>query len=731
MATRAKPKPSAKGKVSGTKPIGAKKRGKLEVNCFLPDTWGHAMFNKKTGVYPLTDEDMQQCYLRVYGSDMFKSKPFDTCFASDVRVAVEERCPYWIRLVQMIEHELALTARMAGKILHANFAPNSSVDKAFVAFSIMVDTYTARAPERADPLWRPGLVKALSGRMISANCAFNSKNYNLFRHDTKEGGQHLIKLCKALKVGGLDSDAGDSGKTWAARLNLRLQRAGVTNGDIASMNTGQLMGNAEKKGFLYAEEAMIVARRRIALAKANAKERARVNALAKAAGGRISTGEPSGLDRFLKPPDLGRQQSSATEMSAWSQGTTASPRSQFDGSNSDRAEGNRTEGDDFGDQFQGNPDHAPPVGFARRMFHGASLESIREDTKNATKWGVPGLKALQLDMTSGNGSWVQVLGYKLDGKMVTYVMQEMPYTAQDRQQPSFGWTPYQLAGAFLAAEMQFGRLPPPAVLGSVQNQQERSQTQQLIDGLTASIVGASKRQKTDPEGGWSDDLQAIFEQIEKHSGTSAESLAAIMSLTDGKEILTLIRWLSRCKSFEAVERKMPRHASILERRINSYNDTWKTSWTVLTVVRLWSFNWKLVTEDDLVASMVAGQATAAESEEMGVTVDSSGQFVIKQVAKGAKAKGGFTSCQVIKDIWVHLHNLFRMGFGITGAHALVPPLETLSEAVDAPNVVQGEAAEDAMAAVPARCARRFLHLRHAIEHQPGDGSPRRVRAVLA
>jgi hypothetical protein len=57
-----------------------------------------------------------------------------------------------------------------------------------------------------------------------------------------------------------------------------------------------------------------------------------------------------------------------------------------------------------------------------------------------------------------------------------------------------------LAGAFLAAEMQFGRLPPPAVLGSVQNQQERSQTQQLIDGLTASIVGASKRQKTDPEG---------------------------------------------------------------------------------------------------------------------------------------------------------------------------------------------------------------------------------------
>ena len=142
-----------------------------------------------------------------------------------------------------------------------------------------------------------------------------SKNYNLFRHDTKEGGQHLIKLCKALKIGGLDSDAGDSGKTWSARLNLRLQRAGVTNGDIASMNTGQLMGNAEKKGFLYAEEAMIVARRRIAAAKEAAKERARVNALAKAAGGRISTGEPRGLDRFLKPPDLGRQQSSATEMS--------------------------------------------------------------------------------------------------------------------------------------------------------------------------------------------------------------------------------------------------------------------------------------------------------------------------------------------------------------------------------------------------------------------------------
>ena len=498
MSTRAKPKPSAKGKSSGTKPIGAKTKGKLEVNCFLPDTWGHAMFNKKTGVYPLTEEEMQQCYLLVYGSDMFKSKPFDTCFASDVRVAVEERCPYWIRLVQMIEHELELTARMAGKILHANFAPNSSVDKAFVAFSIMVDTYTARTPERTDSLWRPGLVKALSGRMVSANCALNSKNYNLFRHDTKEGGQHLIKLCKALKVGGLDSDAGDSGKTWSARLNLRLQRAGVTNGDIASMNTGQLMGNAEKKGFLYAEEAMIVARRRIALAKANAKERARVNALAKAAGGRISTGGPSGAG--MQPPDLGRQESSATEMSAWSQGTTASPRSQFDGSNSDRAEGNRTEGDDFGDQFQGNPDHAPPVGFARRMFHGASLESIREDTKNATKWAVPGLKALQLDMTSGNGSWVQVLGYKLDGKMVTYVMQEMPYTAQDRLQPSFGWTPYQLAGAFLAAEMQFGRLPPPAVLGSVQNQQERSQTQQLIDGLTASIVGASKRQKTDPEG---------------------------------------------------------------------------------------------------------------------------------------------------------------------------------------------------------------------------------------
>ena len=130
MATRAKPKPSAKGKVSGTKPIGAKKKGKLEVNCFLPDTWGHAMFNKTTGVYPLTEEDMQQAYLLVYGSDMFKSAPFDTGFSSDVRVAVEERCPYWIRLVQMIEHELALTARMAGKILHANFAPNSSVDKA-------------------------------------------------------------------------------------------------------------------------------------------------------------------------------------------------------------------------------------------------------------------------------------------------------------------------------------------------------------------------------------------------------------------------------------------------------------------------------------------------------------------------------------------------------------------------------------------------------------------------
>ena len=178
MSTRAKPKPSAKGKSSGTKPIGAKTKGKLEVNCFLPDTWGHAMFNKKTGVYPLTEEEMQQCYLLVYGSDMFKSKPFDTCFASDVRVAVEERCPYWIRLVQMIEHELELTARMAGKILHADFAPNSSVDKAFVAFSIMVDTYTARTPERADSLWRPGLVKALSGRMVSANCALNSKNYN-------------------------------------------------------------------------------------------------------------------------------------------------------------------------------------------------------------------------------------------------------------------------------------------------------------------------------------------------------------------------------------------------------------------------------------------------------------------------------------------------------------------------------------------------------------------------
>jgi hypothetical protein len=115
---------------------------------------------------------------------------------------------------------------------------------------------------------------------------------------------------------------------------------------------------------------------------------------------------------------------------------------------------------------------------------------------------------------------------------------------------------------------------------------------------------------------------------------------------------------------------------MLERQINSYNDTWKTSWTTLTVVRLLSFNWKLVSEDDLVASMVAGQATAAESEEMGIAVDSGGQFVIKTVAKGAKAKGGFTSGQIIKDIWVHLHNLFRMGFGITGAHALVPPLDT-------------------------------------------------------
>jgi uncharacterized membrane protein YgcG len=457
------------------------------------------------------------------------------------------------------------------------------------------------------------------------------------------------------------------------------------------MNTGQLMGSVEKKGFLYASEAKIVARRRIALAKAEAKERARVNALANAAGGRIntSTGGPSGQVQGwgagMQPPDLGRQESSATKLSTWSQGTTASPRSQFDGSNSDRTDGNRVffsspglqDGHDFGDQFQGNPHHPPPVGFARKEFHGTSLESIREDTKNAAKWAVPGLKALQLDRTNGNGSWVQVLGYKLDGKMVTYVMQEMPYTAQDKLQPSFGWTPYQLAGAFLAAEMQFGRLPPPAVLGSVQDQQERSQTQQLIDGLTASIVGANKRQRTDPEGGWNDDLQGISDQIEKHSLTSSESLAAIMSLTDGKEILTLIRWLSRCKSFEAVERKVPRHASILERQINSYNDTWKTSWTVLTVMRLLSFNWKLVTEDDLVAGMVAGQATAAESEEMGITVDSGGQFVIKQVAKGAKAKGGFTSCQIVKDIWVHLHNLFRMGFGITGAHALVPPLDTL------------------------------------------------------
>jgi hypothetical protein len=195
------------------------------------------MFNKKTGVYPLSEKDMQEAYLMVYGSEMFKFAPFDTCFASDVRVAVKERCPFFIRLVEMLEHELELTASEAGKILHADFAPNSSVSKAFVAFSIQVDTYTARLPEKADPYWRPGLVKALNGRMVSANCALTSKNYNLFRHDTKEEGQHLIKLCKDLKIGGLDTDKGDSPKTWSARLNLWLQRAGITNGDIASMNT--------------------------------------------------------------------------------------------------------------------------------------------------------------------------------------------------------------------------------------------------------------------------------------------------------------------------------------------------------------------------------------------------------------------------------------------------------------------------------------------------------------
>jgi hypothetical protein len=105
----------------------------------------------------------------------------------------------------------------------------------------------------------------------------------------------------------------------------------------------------------------------------------------------------------------------------------ASPRSQFDGSNSDRREGNRVyfsspklqDDHNFGEQFQGNPQHPPPVGFARKEFHGTSLERIREDTKNAAAWGVPGLKALQVDRTDGNGSWVQVLGYKTDGKMVS------------------------------------------------------------------------------------------------------------------------------------------------------------------------------------------------------------------------------------------------------------------------------------------------------------------------
>jgi hypothetical protein len=139
-----------------------------------------------------------------------------------------------------------------------------------------------------------------------------------------------------------------------------------------------------------------------------------------------------------------------------------------------------------------------------------------------------------------------------------------------------------------------------------------------------------------------------------------------------------MEWVSsRVKSWSSVRKQMPAMSDLLDTACEEYNWQWKTRVTPMLLLRWVAMDWEEISENDLVALMIApvdnGANTTGDDNAFElVTTNGAPQWQIRD--KKFSVKGGFSHPMVASMALEHLGRLVVKSKGMPFANSLVQPL---------------------------------------------------------
>jgi hypothetical protein len=127
-----------------------------------------------------------------------------------------------------------------------------------------------------------------------------------------------------------------------------------------------------------------------------------------------------------------------------------------------------------------------------------------------------------------------------------------------------------------------------------------------VNALIGLIKGGRQAAGDDPDVAWSSDMAAALKGAEDRARVSGASLISALHFSSGTGLSQFVEWVSsRVKSWSSVRKQMPAMADLLDMACEEYNWQWKTSATPMLLLRWVAMDWGEISENDLVALMIA------------------------------------------------------------------------------------------------------------------------------